>query len=512
MQSIGQTDTLTIKLASAPATRNPSFWGSYAASSGGAMTDDQSIQPTVLNGTTPVTVLLTPPSGTKFYLTSFSMTNTDTAAVVASILLNGVAGITFTLQTGDVMQFGKNSDSWVVLGGNGAQKQALSLNWGQIGGTLSAQTDLQAALDAKANASSLGTAATHAATDFDPAGAAAAVTKTSLGLANVTNDAQTKAAVVPNTLPAAGQLMVGNAGGTAYAPVTASADVTVSNTGAMTIAASAVTLAKQSNLAANSIQGNNTGSPATPLALTAAQVQTMLLVQPLGNTSTATAGGTTTLTNASTQTQAFTGTLAQTLVLPAANTLAFVGWMYCIVNNSTGSITVQANGSGAVITVTPGMYANVTCTSIATSAGTWLVETIPLATANAPGAMPASSGLPPLLSAAGVDVPDSGVVGTFTAGAASIAPGTDQVSRYPIAAARTLSQASALTLATTGTPVVGNKIIACYALALGYTLSIVNGGPLANTLATFGATLPKPQGVIVYWDGTNYIFNGYVWI
>ena len=110
----------------------------------------------------------------------------------------------------------------------------------------------------------------------------------------------------------------------------------------------------------------------------------------------------------------------------------------------------------------------------------------------------------------GLDVPASGVVGTFTAGAASIAPGTDHASRYPIAAARTLSQASALTLATTGSPVVGNKIIACYALSLGYVLSIVNGGPLANTLATFGATLPNPLGVVVYWDGTNYKFNGYV--
>ena len=112
--------------------------------------------------------------------------------------------------------------------------------------------------------------------------------------------------------------------------------------------------------------------------------------------------------------------------------------------------------------------------------------------------------------AAGVDVPASGVVGAFTAGAASIAPGTDKASRYPIAAARTLSQASALALSTADFPVVGNKIIACYALSLGYVLSIVNGGPLANTLATFGATLPNPLGVVVYWDGTNYKFNGYV--
>lgn len=109
-----------------------------------------------------------------------------------------------------------------------------------------------------------------------------------------------------------------------------------------------------------------------------------------------------------------------------------------------------------------------------------------------------------------VDLPAPGVVGAFTAGAASIAPGTDLCSRYPIAAGRTLSQASALTLATTGTPVVGNKLIVCYALALGYTLSIVNGGPLANTLGTFEATLTKARGLVVYWDGTNYKFNGYV--
>lgn len=55
-------------------------------------------------------------------------------------------------------------------------------------------------------------------------------------------------------------------------------DVTASGPGsvAATIANAAVSLAKMANLAANSIIGNNTGSPATPIALTTAQATAML--------------------------------------------------------------------------------------------------------------------------------------------------------------------------------------------------------------------------------------------
>lgn len=49
---------------------------------------------------------------------------------------------------------------------------------------------------------------------------------------------------------------------------------------ALTIAAGVVTLAKMANLAANSIIGNNTGSGATPLALSASQVKTLLAIAP----------------------------------------------------------------------------------------------------------------------------------------------------------------------------------------------------------------------------------------
>ncbi len=70
------------------------------------------------------------------------------------------------------------------------------------------------------------------------AGKTGAVTLTSsdVGLGNVTNNAQTQASIVPNTAPSSGQILVGNAGGTAYAPVSASGDVTIASTGAHTLA------------------------------------------------------------------------------------------------------------------------------------------------------------------------------------------------------------------------------------------------------------------------------------
>ena len=53
---------------------------------------------------------------------------------------------------------------------------------------------------------------------------------------------------------------------------------------ATTIATNAVTLAKMANLAANSIIGNNTGSAATPIALTKSQVQTFIGANSTGTT------------------------------------------------------------------------------------------------------------------------------------------------------------------------------------------------------------------------------------
>lgn len=68
-----------------------------------------------------------------------------------------------------------------------------------------------------------------------PLTAAITVSAADVGLGNLTNNTQTSAAIVPNTIPTAGQILVGNAGGTAYAPVSLSGDGTLSATGALAI-------------------------------------------------------------------------------------------------------------------------------------------------------------------------------------------------------------------------------------------------------------------------------------
>lgn len=72
--------------------------------------------------------------------------------------------------------------------------------------------------------------------DGGATGLVAATGRTSLALNNVTNNAQTQAAIVPNTVPTAGQILVGS--GTAYLPKTVSggqATVTMSSAGVITI-------------------------------------------------------------------------------------------------------------------------------------------------------------------------------------------------------------------------------------------------------------------------------------
>lgn len=103
-----------------------------------------------------------------------------------------------------------------------------------------------------------------------------ALTSTDVGLGNVTNNAQTQSSIVPNTAPSAGQILVGNVGGTAYAPQTLGTDATLASTGALTIANGAVTLAKMANMATASLIYRKTAGSGAPEVNTLATLKTDL--------------------------------------------------------------------------------------------------------------------------------------------------------------------------------------------------------------------------------------------
>lgn len=92
-------------------------------------------------------------------------------------------------------------------------------------------------------------------------------------------------------------------------------------------------------------------------------------------TTTATAAGTTTLTSTSTEMQVFTGTTTQTIVLPAGATMVG-GSVFTIVNQSTGTLTINSNNASLVTTVTAGAMVTLTfITGGANSPAAWDVRT-----------------------------------------------------------------------------------------------------------------------------------------
>jgi hypothetical protein len=90
-----------------------------------------------------------------------------------------------------------------------------------------------------------------------------------------------------------------------------------------------------------------------------------------GYAATATSGGTTTLTAASAFYQRFTGTNTQTIKMPDATTLQ-KGVAYTFDNDSTQTITIIDNSSGAVDTIISGAVDLIILLDNSTVAGTWI--------------------------------------------------------------------------------------------------------------------------------------------
>lgn len=186
------------------------------------------------------------------------------------------------------------------------------------------------------------------------------VTRSDIGLSNVSNDAQTKASIVPNTTPSAAQLLVGNAGGTAYAPVSSSGDVTVSSLGVFTISAKAVTYAKIQDVSASVLLGRGAGGGAgspqeialgTGLAMTG----TTLSVSGVGSVSSVSV----------VSANGFAGTVATPSTTPAITLTTSASG---VLKGSGGSIVAAVSGTDYVApTSTDLIVANVTLGAPGTS-------------------------------------------------------------------------------------------------------------------------------------------------
>jgi hypothetical protein len=92
----------------------------------------------------------------------------------------------------------------------------------------------------------------------------------------------------------------------------------------------------------------------------------------------------------------------------------------------------------------------------------------------------------------------------FTAGDASLAMGTLKATECVVESTRTLSQASALTIPVTDMVAGQLYAVSCYALALGYALTVVSA---TVTLATFDAALTKPKMHVFFFDGVALVYD-----
>jgi hypothetical protein len=292
------------------------------------------------------------------------------------------------------------------------------------------------------------------------------------------------------------QIILGNAGTPTI--TTLSGDATIGATGVVTIAGGAVSLSKQAPLAANSVIANNTGSSATPTALgltAAATASTAMLRDGNANVkannyargvaTTTTAAGTTTLTVGSAQFQQATGTTTQTYVLPDATTLV-TGQSFIFSNQSTGALTINANGGGLIRTVAAGTSSTVTLIANGSAAGTWDPGTTATATGTVTAVSVASS---------------NGFTGSSSGGA------TPALTIATSVTGLVKGNGTALSAATAGTD---------YLAPSGQVVretpgGTINGSTTAFTLAntpTSGSEMVFKNGLLQIAGGTDYSISG----
>ena len=178
------------------------------------------------------------------------------------------------------------------------------------------------------------------------------LTAAEVGLGSVTNNAQTQAAIVPNTAPTAGGLLVGNAGGTAYAPVAASGDCTLASTGALTCTKSNGTAFNGIATAASTSVSETLGALTLGSSGVAGSVVLNGATSGTGTISLAATGGTINL-GSTNITASLGGTLNFTTgIMPSSGIINWNGGTQIKETGGNGFLSVlnSAGTSGAIVT------------------------------------------------------------------------------------------------------------------------------------------------------------------
>lgn len=156
-------------------------------------------------------------------------------------------------------------------------------------------------------------------------------------------DGKTSAAVVPSTAPSAGQILVGNAGGTAYAPVSASGAFTLASTGAATIATPGTLTVSSSNSTATAHTHAITSSSAPGAAASILATDSSGII---GSTGTRIVKGWfTDLTVTNSIAGSITGTAAVATTATVANEAADTTCFPTFVTAATGDLGPKSNAA-----------------------------------------------------------------------------------------------------------------------------------------------------------------------
>ncbi len=216
-----------------------------------------------------------------------------------------------------------------------------------------------------------------------------------------------------------------------------------------------------------------------------------------GYTTTVTAAGTTTLTVSSTEQQFFTGSTTQTIVLPVASTLT-LGLNFRIVNNSTGTLTVNSSGGNLVQSMASLSSANITSIlTSGTSAASWNVSYISLAGAatGITGGLANNILYQTAPSTTGfITSANSSILITSATGVPSLATLVPVVN-MPIDNSTITPLANALLLPSqVGSPIAAGtdpEGITSFTIGTTYYVAVVNGG--SNSFITYS------------WNGTTFV-------